>query len=70
MNKEKKIYQVRRVKADLRSGREDEAEIIINSALIELQQDNNIEIIDVIETTRDKSIFTFLIKYWDFGLNN
>lgn len=70
-NKAKKgLYQVKRIKADMRSAREDEAEVILNSALLELQQDSNIEIIDVKETSVDKSVFTFLIKYYDYGLEN
>jgi len=68
MEKSKGLYQVRRVKADCRSIREDEAETILNSALLELQQNENINIIDVIETSVDKSIFSFIIKYIDFGL--
>ena len=67
-NKKKGIYQIRRVKVDCRSDKENRAEIELNSALIELQHDDNIDIIDVIETTSDKSIFTFLIKYRDLGL--
>lgn len=70
METKKGLYQVKRIKADMRSARDDEAEIILNSALLELQQDSNIEIVDVKETSVDKSVFTFLIKYKDYGLEN
>jgi hypothetical protein len=71
-NKEKGIYQVRRINADLRGpeSRFEDAEVQINQELIELQQNNNIEIIDVIDLTQNKSCPVVLIKYWDYGLNN
>jgi len=72
MNKEKKgLYQVRRIKADLRSGdKNSEGEGLLNTVLLELQQDSNIDIIDVVEIPIDKSQAIFLIKYRDFGLDN
>ena len=66
----KGMYQVKRIKADCRDSNANNAEITLNSVLIELQQDSNIEIIDVIDTTSDKSVFTFIIKYYDYGLNS
>ena len=68
----KGLFQVRRVKVDLRGpeDRFEEAEIGLNSVLIELQQNDSIEIIDVIDASTDKTTHVFLIKYMDFGLNN
>jgi hypothetical protein len=43
---------------------------LLNTVLLELQQDSNIDIIDVVEIPIDKSQAIFLIKYRDFGLDN
>lgn len=70
MENKKGIYQVKRIKADLRSGdKNSEGEVLINSALLELQQEKN-EIVDIVEIPVDKSQFICLIKYRDYGLEN
>lgn len=70
-NEKKGLYQVKRVRADLRNGdKNSEGEVIINTALIELQNESTIEIIDVIEMPIDKSNYVFLIKYYDYGLSS
>ncbi|NCD06458.1 MAG: hypothetical protein EOL97_10085 [Spirochaetia bacterium] len=67
----KGLYQIRRIKADLRSGdKNSEGEVLLNNVLNELQLDDNIEIVDVTEIPIDKSQAIFLIKYIDYGLLN
>lgn len=68
---QKGTYQIRRIVSDIREKQaKDDAEVVINSALNELQLDSNIEVIDVTEIVVDKNWMHILIKYWDYGLNN
>lgn len=71
MNKTKKIYQIRRINMDLRDPQSkfEDAEFKINSELLELQQNVNIEIIDVVDVTENRANPIALIKYYDYGLN-
>lgn len=67
----KGTFQVRRINTDLRGPetRFEDAETKINAELLELQQNNNIEIIDVLDLTTNKSNPIILIKYLDYSLN-
>lgn len=64
------LYQIRRIEVDLRDGSstQNDAEIKVNTELLELQQNNNVEIIDVTEIIKGGSIYIFLIKYRDNNL--
>ena len=70
-NKKKGLYQIRRIQIDIREKQaKANVESNLNSALIDLQSDDNIVIIDVTEQIVDKNTVYALIKFYDYGLNN
>lgn len=69
--KEKKgIYQVRRIKMDFRSPdkRNTNPDNVINSELLEMQLNDNLEIINVIDMTSNPTNPIVMIQFYDYNL--
>lgn len=77
MEDEEQMKLIKRIKADIRDPRSSEqtADNMVNEALIALQsnedgtRNDNIEVIDIKEITKDSGIMVFLVLYNDKGLD-